>query len=123
MNVTMHLENDNAPGQGGTDDKALATTAAFYSAVTLPVENPREHRLLVALTARDLSRESVDRVAGCSNGPALVMRCRERYGLELPCTMMAGVDRDGHDVRFGFYQPTPTDRRRMRQLLALGGVR
>ncbi len=85
------------------------------------ITNPRELRLLSGLLLRDMSRETLDRAVGCSNGPDLVKRLRDREGLELPCPRHPGIDRDGHEVRFGVYQTTPDDKRRIRALLR-GGV-
>lgn len=79
--------------------------------------SPRELRTLEALLAGPLSRELLDRVAGCSNGPMLVARLRA-IGLELPCAMLPAIDRDGEKVRHGEYSLTAADRVRARALLA-----
>ena len=55
----------SAPKQG--DPKS---TAAF-----LGTNNPRHLRVIQAVTVRPMPREELDRVAGCSNGPALVPTC------------------------------------------------
>lgn len=96
-----HISN-RLPGEGNTQPK---------------ISNPRELRLLSALLYLDLSRERLDRVVGCSNGPDLVMRLRNREGLELPCPRQKGSDRDGNPVKYGVYRPTPEDKRIMRALL------
>lgn len=119
--------NDNATLAGGDDVKANATTSGLYSTpereTSLPiVSNPREWRALMALAARDLSREQMDRTAGASNSPDLMRRCRERYGLTIPCIKETVRDRDGFDVQRGVYRPTAADRRRIRQLLARRGM-
>ncbi len=85
------------------------------------VTNPRERRLLLALLYRDLSRESLDRTVGCSNGPDLVMRLRRRHSLDLKCKQQSGRDRDGNPVKFGVYGASANDKRRIRALLR--GVR
>lgn len=114
--------NENASGQAGECVKADATTTRALYAEHLPiVSNPREWRALMALAARDLSREQMDRTAGASNSPDLMRRCRERYGLTIPCIKETVRDRDGFDVQRGVYRPTAADRRRIRQLLAGGG--
>ncbi|MBD5801048.1 hypothetical protein AZOA_04500 [Azoarcus sp. Aa7] len=121
--------NDKASLAGGSDAKTnCATTSAFYtsseSSTHLPrVSNPREWRALMALAARDLSREQMDRTAGASNSPDLMKRCRERYGLDIPCIKETVRDRDGLEVQRGVYRPTAADRRRIRQLLARRGTR
>ena len=68
--------------------------------------NPRALRLLHLLLNRpSVSREAVDREAGCSNGPALVATLRE-LGLgetHLPCTRIKVIDRDGRACFPGVY--------------------
>jgi hypothetical protein len=71
--------------------------------------NPRALRLLHALRRRSMPREQVDREAGCSNGPALIADLRDK-GLELPCTRVPVIDRDGREVRRGVYHLSPRDR-------------
>jgi hypothetical protein len=57
-----------------------------------------------------MPREQVDREAGASNGPALVGDLRA-LGLELPCTRIPVIDRDGREVKRGVYSLTARDRR------------
>ena len=71
--------------------------------------NPRALRVLHALRRRSMPREQVDREAGASNGPALVADLRDR-GLDLPCTRVPVIDRDGREVRRGVYHLTARDR-------------
>ena len=71
--------------------------------------NPRALRVLHALRRRSMPREQVDREAGASNGPALVGDLRER-GLEIPCTRVPVIDRDGREVRRGVYHLSSRDR-------------
>lgn len=77
-------------------------------------DNPRHLRVLTALLRRPLTRENVDTVAGCSNGPELVAELRRR-GLELPCKRIKFVDRDGLICRPGVYFMTAADRRKVHQ--------
>jgi hypothetical protein len=72
--------------------------------------NPRHLRVLVALLLRPRSREELDRIAGCSNGPDLVSDLR-KMGLELPCARTPCIDRDGFEVKRGIYSATEDDRR------------
>jgi hypothetical protein len=88
---------------------------------TVPVTNPRERRMLLALLHRNLSREALDRAVGCSNTPDLVMRLRRRHNLDLLCSRESGIDRDGNPVKFGIYGASANDKRRIRDLLR--GVR
>lgn len=85
------------------------------------ISNPRELRLLAGLLQRSMSRETLDRAVGCSNGPDIVMRLRNRESFELPCSRVSGRDRDGNVVKFGVYCASAEDKRRIRELLR-GGI-
>ena len=76
-------------------------------------DNPRFLRAIHALRVRPLPREHLDRLAGCSNGPALVAELRELgLGKEgLPCTMVPDLDRDGLSIRRGVYSFSEVGRR------------
>lgn len=121
-------EKHEARRQPGNVGSARATTTdELYSSpqreTSLPVvSNPREWRALMALSVRDLTREQMDRTAGASNSPDLMKRCRERYGLDIPCIKETVRDRDGFEVQRGVYCPTAADRHRIRQLLARRGL-
>ena len=77
-------------------------------------DNLRHLRVIQALIARPQLRESIDNVAGCSNGPELIAELRRR-GLEVPCTRICFRDRDGHTCRPGVYHLTYTDRLKVNQ--------
>ena len=47
--------------------------------------NPRYLRVIHVMMMHPLTREQLDQIAGCSNGPDLVAGLR-RLGLEVPCT-------------------------------------
>jgi hypothetical protein len=79
-------------------------------ATFLGTENPRHLRVICALEVRPSPREEVDRVAGCSNGPALIADLRE-LGLEIPCTRTKKLDRDLFTCWPGVYHFTQRDRR------------
>jgi len=81
-------------------------------------DNPRHLRALQALRVRALPRQSLDAVAGCSNGPELVAELRRR-GLDLPCTRIDAVDRDGRPCKPGVYHLSDADRRRLSKWLRL----
>ncbi|ONJ06921.1 hypothetical protein A8F33_10195 [Burkholderia cenocepacia] len=86
--------------------------------------SPRHLRALRALLASPagLAREQLDRVAGCSNGPALVSDLRAK-GLEVPCFMRTVHDRDDREVEAGVYVLTELDRNKVgRWLAAQDGV-
>ena len=73
-------------------------------------DNPRHLRAIRLLMIHPVKREELDNVAGCSNGPELVAELRRR-GLEIPCTRIARLDRDGRECRPGIYHLTDKDRR------------
>jgi hypothetical protein len=82
--------------------------------------NPRHVRVVRALLVGPLTREQLDRVAGCSNGPQLISDLRD-MGLGhagLLCTMMTGTDRDGRRVKYGVYSLTDDGRRAASEWLA-----
>ncbi len=81
-------------------------------AAFLGTDNPRHLRVIQAATVRPVPREELDRVAGCSNGPALVADLRA-LGLELPCTRTKKLDRDLFACWPGVYYLTERDRRRL----------
>jgi hypothetical protein len=72
--------------------------------------NPRQLRAIAALLRRSMPREQLDREAGASNGPALVADLRA-LGLDVPCTRVPVIDRDGREVRRGVYHVSDRDRR------------
>lgn len=73
-------------------------------------DNPRHLRAIRLLMIRPVKREELDKVAGCSNGPELVAELRRR-GLEITCTRVVCLDRDGRECRPGIYHLTDKDRR------------
>lgn len=76
-------------------------------------DNPRYLRAIHALQVRPVPREQLDRIAGCSNGPALIAELRDlglgKHGL--PCTMVPDYDRDGCAIRRGGYSLSEVGRR------------
>lgn len=83
-------------------------------------DNPRHLRALAALLRRPVSREELDSVAGCSNGPELVAELRRRgLGKEhLPCERINFTDRDGNTCRPGVYSLSEKGRRMVYAWLA-----
>jgi hypothetical protein len=79
-------------------------------------ENLRQLRVLMALLTRPRSREAVDSIAGCSNGPDLIGKLRAK-GLKIPCDETPVIDRDGQEVLCGVYYFTAEDRRKVRTWL------
>ena len=74
--------------------------------------NPRYLRVIDALLRRSLPRETLDRVAGCSNGPDLISNLN-KLGLDIKCTRIDAFDRDGRPCRPGVYCLTTADRRKI----------
>ena len=83
-----------------------------HTASFLGTDNLRHLRVLHAISVRPMPRETLDRVAGCSNGPELVAELRRR-GLQLPCTRSRTLDRDLFPCWPGVYHLTPQDRRKL----------
>ena len=78
----------------------------------LGTDNPRHLRVIAALLERPLLREEMDRIAGCSNGPALAAELRRR-GLDVHCLQVTRTDRDGKNCRPGLYILTDKGRRQI----------
>ena len=87
-------------------------------------DNPRHLRVIQALRARSRRREELDSIAGASNGPELIAELRRR-GLDAPCHRVPAIDRDGFPIRYGVYDFTADDRRKVNAWLRkrdAGGV-
>lgn len=83
-------------------------------------DNPRHLRSLSALMLRPVMREELDKIAGCSNGPALIDDLRQ-HGLEIRCIRLTSTDRDGKQCRPGQYELTPNDVRLIHSWLTRSG--
>ena len=83
-------------------------------------DNLRHLRALTVLLRRPTSREELDHIAGCSNGPELVADLRRRgLGKEhLRCERIEFVDRDGFPCRPGVYYLTEQGRRMVKAWMA-----
>lgn len=100
-----------------TPEPPKGNPSAPNSAKFTGTDNPRHLRVITSLLRRPLPRESLDKEAGCANGPELVAELRRR-GLEVPCHRINFVDRDGFICRPGVYYLTAADRRKLHQWLA-----
>lgn len=84
---------------------------------------PRQTRVLVALADAGgwVSREEVDRIAGASNGPQIIMELRRKVaghdGIEMQRTEVQ--DRDGKFCKPGRYRLTLSGRERVQKALSL----
>lgn len=76
------------------------------------ISNPRQARAVELLLQRPAKREELDARAGCSNAPELVAALRRR-GLDLPCRVVQGLDRDGRRCHFGIYSLSDRDRQKL----------
>ena len=93
----------------------IAETVTDFTPNTAPFQgtaNPRHRRALHELLRRAITREHLDRAAGCSNGPSLIAELRSR-NLDIPCVRIPAFDRDGEKVRIGIYSLTAQDRRKL----------
>lgn len=87
-------------------------------------DNPRHIRVLKALAKfKEVSRTSVDEIAGASNGPELVAEIRRR-GLgesHLMCERKERLDRDGRPCRPGYYSLSDDGKRAVGKWLFKNG--
>jgi hypothetical protein len=80
----------------------------------------RQMRVIAALVqANDwVSRESIDRIAGASNGPQIILELRRKVtswdGIEM--ARQDALDRDGRSCKPGRYRLTPIGRQRVEAL-------
>ena len=79
-------------------------------------DNPRHLRVIMALLVSPRPREAIDRIAGASNGPALMSDLRD-LGVKAPCSKSPCIDRDGFEVKRGVYYFTDSDKRLIRAWL------
>jgi hypothetical protein len=109
--TTTKKEKSGAINTGLSESLTFTTNQSKFTGT----RNPRHLRVLIVLmhaAGRDVRRETVDKVAGASNGPELVAELRRR-GLHLPCDRIATVDRDGLPCRPGVYWLTREDFRKL----------
>jgi hypothetical protein len=98
-----------------------STTTVTFSGT----DNPRYLRVLHALVLHPMPREQLDRVGGCSNGPALVSELRD-LGLGrdgLCCMMVPDQDRDGRAIKRGVYFLSELGRRAINAWIRLRDLR
>lgn len=98
---------------GGTGAKVKQ---GHHTAKFTGTDNPRHLRAIAGLMRRPMPREALDREASCSNSPDLVANLR-RLGLEIPCTRIEALDKDGLPCRPGVYYLTYKDRLKIKRWL------
>ena len=104
---------DTTKAVSSAPNRATFTALARFTGT----DNPRHLRTIQALMTRPITREHLDQIAGCSNGPELIAELRRR-GLNVPCTRTKKKDRDLFNCWPGVYHFTQTDRRRVLAWLA-----
>lgn len=109
-------KNDHLKNEMAANDKRNFNRKTFAG-----TDNPRHLRAITALLKRPIPRESLDKLAGCSNGPELIAELRRR-GLEIPCERIKFTDRDGKTCRPGVYSLAPKDRKLIHQWIASRGA-
>lgn len=70
---------------------------------------PRQIRVVRALLRGPQMRETLDAIAGASNGPGVVMQLRIK-GISIDCERIDSTDRDGRPCRPGRYSLTRSGR-------------
>lgn len=97
------------------------TTSAPSTRKFTGTDNPRHLRVIFVLLRRPISREELDSIAGCSNGPDLVSELRSRGLCKddcLLCERIKFIDRDGKVCRPGVYSLTAKGRRLIHDWMA-----
>lgn len=86
---------------------------------------PRQARAVEALLpGRWIARETLGRIAGCSNAPDLVYKLRKKLGQDaIEMQLDEHVDRDGQVCKPGRYRMTDAGRERLMRagMLVTGG--
>ena len=112
--LSKHHFNPNADLFSGFATNSA--TAAKHQSKFTGTDNPRELRVIHFLLNRPMPRKQFDRSVGCSNGPDLVFRMRQK-GLEIPCIKIDAIDRDGKPCRPGVFYLTDSDRKKINRWL------
>lgn len=75
---------------------------------------------LEALLSRPMSTNEVMRKVRTTRPPNLATAARDRYRLDLPCTIVSYVDADGLQGTYGIYSLTPRDKEKVLKALSEG---
>lgn len=100
---------------------APASTKANQSAADLLIvfRSPRQRRVLAALSDSGgwIMREALDRIAGASNSPDVILRLRQRLGQDaIEMRQVDSTDRDGRACKPGQYRLTAVGRQRLAEM-------
>jgi hypothetical protein len=108
---------ENAQFPKNEEPSALNSADSMVDANTSPTFTLRQTRVLEALLLAEswISRESVDRIAGASNGPQIILELRRKVtgqdGIEMQ--KADAIDRDGRACKPGRYRLTTLGRQRV----------
>lgn len=97
------------------DESKSAPTSENFKLLQL---TERQNRALSALrnAAGWISREQIDRIAGASNGPQIILELRRKFGYDaIDMRRMEEVDRDGKRCLPGQYTLTEKGRALVRK--------
>ena len=97
----------------------LSAPKNIANATTCKPFTPRQGRVIHALlqTSGWIARESIDRIAGASNGPEVIRQLRKRFGYAaIEMQRIDVVDRDGLPAQPGRYRLTALGRQRIAEM-------
>lgn len=104
-----------------TPEPQKGNPSAIKNSAKCTTLSPREARTLVALvhTQDWIARETIDRIARASNGPAVVQALRRKMGNDAAIEMqrVPVIDADGKTARAGRYRLSDTHRAQAMALL------
>ena len=106
--VAQELEG----GQMKTPDPTITAESSAPNSLNFskpPKFTPRQKRALDALWTGPKMRETLDRLAGCSNAPQLVSDLKDK-GVNIECVLIDSFDRDGKPCKPGRYELTDKGR-------------
>ncbi|MDD5029862.1 MAG: hypothetical protein PHH58_10230 [Rhodoferax sp.] len=104
-----------------------AESSALNTRKFTGTDNPRYLRAIQALLTRPTTREQLDQIAGCSNGPDLISNIRNLFPASdnrneyIACEHIEFFDRDSRRCRPGVYSMMAKARRLVYQWLANRG--
>jgi len=83
-------------------------------------KNSQLYIFLSALITRNLSTLEAEQVVRTTRIANIATTARKRFNLSLPCIPHPHTRVDGTRGTYGIYSPTPTDRKRIEEVLAKG---